>query len=458
MTKTKTAKALLASVLALVLCLSMLIGTTFAWFTDSVTSANNIIKSGNLDVTMQWADGKTDPANTTWTDATAGAIFNYELWEPGYTEVRHVQIANAGSLALKYQLNILANGEVSDLADVIDVYYVDPAVQVSDRAALVDTYKIGTLSEVLAQVSTTASGELTAAESDTITIALKMQETAGNEYQNKSIGSDFSVQLLATQLDIEKDSYGPDYDAGLEPEEEDGMSRTLSDGSIVFYYNEASGFGGRVRLIGLPENIGREYVVPTEVNDLGGKLTGITLDKLTIPAGITYGYKSLEGATIKEVVIEDGAVTVPNRLFYKAYVESVVIPESVTYLEESAFQQVYMKELVVPASVETFGIHVFAGSALEKITFEGKNLVFDNRPMRECANLRTVVFNCDDISFNNSTSNADCWISNKGSNGNGYSTIAFYVKNETVAGKVRTAIIHENPATTPIYVNGELNQ
>ncbi len=104
MTKTKTAKALLASVLALVLCLSMLIGTTFAWFTDSVTSANNIIKSGNLDVTMDWADGtKAVPAadSEEWTDASVGAIFNYELWEPGYTEVRHIQIANVGSLALK---------------------------------------------------------------------------------------------------------------------------------------------------------------------------------------------------------------------------------------------------------------------------------------------------------------------------------------------------------------------
>ena len=173
-----TKRALLMSFLSILLCVSMLIGTTYAWFTDSVTSAGNIIKSGNLDVEMYWADGKEDPANANWKDASAGAIFDYDLWEPGYAEVRHIKIANEGSLALKYQLSIVANGEVSELADVIDVYYVDPAVQVADRAALAGAPKLGTLTEVLANLSTTASGNLEADEEVTVTLALKMQESA----------------------------------------------------------------------------------------------------------------------------------------------------------------------------------------------------------------------------------------------------------------------------------------
>ena len=77
-------RSLLMSALALLLCVSMLIGSTFAWFTDSVTSAGNIIKSGTLDISMKWADGKEDPATTTaWTDASTGPIFNYDKWEPG---------------------------------------------------------------------------------------------------------------------------------------------------------------------------------------------------------------------------------------------------------------------------------------------------------------------------------------------------------------------------------------
>ena len=211
--KYSTKKALVASLLSLVLCFSMLIGTTFAWFTDSVTSANNIIKSGNLDIEMYWAEGTEDPANVSWTDASTGAIFNYDNWEPGYVEVRHIKIANEGTLALKYKVLIQANGEVSDLADVIDVYYVDPAIQVADRAALANAPKLGTLTEVLAGLGESGNGTLEADTADTITIALKMQETAGNEYMNKSIGTSFSIQLLATQLTSESDSFDNQYDA-----------------------------------------------------------------------------------------------------------------------------------------------------------------------------------------------------------------------------------------------------
>ena len=131
MTKQKSTKrALLLSALSLLMCVSMLVGTTFAWFTDSVTSAGNIIKAGNLDVEMYWADGgKAVPADDSadWTDASTGAIFNNDLWEPGYTEAKHLKIANVGTLALNYQLRIVANGVVGKLADVIDVYYFDAA-------------------------------------------------------------------------------------------------------------------------------------------------------------------------------------------------------------------------------------------------------------------------------------------------------------------------------------------
>ena len=85
MFKNKSSKrALVMSVLSLVLCVSMFVGTTFAWFTDEVVSSNNIIKSGSLDVEMFWSDD-----NTNWTDASTGAIFNYQYWEPGYTEVKY---------------------------------------------------------------------------------------------------------------------------------------------------------------------------------------------------------------------------------------------------------------------------------------------------------------------------------------------------------------------------------
>lgn len=259
--KKSTKRMLLSSALALFLCFLLLLGTTYAWFTDSVTSANNIIKSGTFDVSMEWADGtKAVPAvdSTDWKDASAGAIFNSTLWEPGYVEVRHIKIANEGTLALKYQLSIVPNGDVSDLSDVIDVYYVDPAQQVADRTALNENNKLGTLTQVLKGLSDTASGNLKATENHTVTLALKMREDAGNEYENKSIGSSFSIVLLATQLTAEPDSFDDQYD-------KDSLYPEVSIGNTTKEENE-------------------EAAIKTEEEDV----------KVDIPAGAPAGNYSLE--------------------------------------------------------------------------------------------------------------------------------------------------------------------
>ena len=227
-----TKRALLASALSMILSAAVLIGTTFAWFTDSVTNKGNIIKSGTLDVAMEWADGTEDPDTADWKDASRGAIFNYDLWEPGYSEVRHVRISNIGSLAFKYEIRIIATGEVSELADVIDVYYVPGGQQISDRTGLSDSMKIGTLSEVLAKPYA-ANGWLAGKNGDTVsadvaTVALKMQESAGNEYQGLSIGSEFAVQLTATQYTYEEDGFGSsDYDAAAEYDGDIGSEASL---------------------------------------------------------------------------------------------------------------------------------------------------------------------------------------------------------------------------------------
>ena len=227
-------KALISSLLAFVLCFSMLIGTTFAWFTDSVTSSGNIIQTGNLDVEMSWADGKMDPtaSTTVWTDASTGPIFNYDKWEPGYTEVRHIKIENKGSLALQYKVSIVPEGELAvtenehTLADVIDVYYLDPAEQIADRTALAAKTPMSTLTAAMTGMGETAKGVLVPdAEAgdgfrsfETITIALKMKEEAGNEYQDMSMfvsngdNKGFAIQLLATQYTYESDSFGDGYD------------------------------------------------------------------------------------------------------------------------------------------------------------------------------------------------------------------------------------------------------
>ena len=257
MTNKKTTKrALLASVLALILSFSMLVGTTFAWFTDSVTSESNIIKSGSLDVTMYWAQGNEDPTSATWEDASTGAIFNNTLWEPGHTEARHIKIENAGTLAFNWTLTIAPNGEVSKLADVIDVYIYGAnkyassnAKQVVDRDVSNFQYA-GTLNEVLN--TGIAAGKLYAEAGtgkytfDSMTIVLKMRESAGNEYQNLSIGTDFSIKLLATQLAYEEDSFDKNYDltAGttvVTPENAQAAIWAAEEGDVLFLEGGAYG-------------------------------------------------------------------------------------------------------------------------------------------------------------------------------------------------------------------------
>ena len=98
---TKTKKALRGSLFALFLCIILLIGTTFAWFTDTASTGVNKIQAGNLDVELEYS---TDC--TTWKTADQNTqMFNDNtLWEPGHTEVVYLRVKNAGNLALKYNI------------------------------------------------------------------------------------------------------------------------------------------------------------------------------------------------------------------------------------------------------------------------------------------------------------------------------------------------------------------
>ncbi|MBE7068532.1 MAG: hypothetical protein E7381_04440, partial [Clostridiales bacterium] len=198
-------------------------GTTFAWFTDSVTSSNNIIQTGTLDVSLEYSDEVlTDVNDAKWADASKGAIFNYSNWEPGYTAVKYVKIENEGSLDLKFTLSIIPNGEAGEvnLADVIEVYMVSGATTVERSALTPDSaYYVGNLTSLMNDKDGAAHGVLYADDADkagnvyeVYTIALKMSTSAGNEYMGKNVGGGFAVQLLATQLASESDSFNNEYD------------------------------------------------------------------------------------------------------------------------------------------------------------------------------------------------------------------------------------------------------
>ena len=123
-----TKRALLASTLALILCFSMLLGTTYAWFTDSVTSGTNIIAAGNLDVELYHSDSKVTDEKVTGTTVLFDDV-TPALWEPGAMAYEKFTIKNEGTLALKYQfaLNVtnatVINGvSFADMLKMLNVF------------------------------------------------------------------------------------------------------------------------------------------------------------------------------------------------------------------------------------------------------------------------------------------------------------------------------------------------
>lgn len=216
-----TKRALLSSILALILCFAMLVGTTFAWFTDEVSSKGNKIQAGTLEIDMLVRD-----ANGIYNSVkdSGTPIFNYDKWEPGYVDVANVKVENKGNLALQYGMQIVTDGLVGSiidekvmLSDVIDVYYAAEEVILADRAAF-DTAVadkelklVGTLTDVLFGGSM-IKDTLLEGESDYATIVLKMKESAGNEYQGLSVGTSFDIKIFATQLAYESDAFDNQYD------------------------------------------------------------------------------------------------------------------------------------------------------------------------------------------------------------------------------------------------------
>ena len=218
MNRTKT--SLLKSALALLLCVSMLIGSTFAWFTSSVTSKGNIIQSGNLNIEMYWTDDLNSGVWYNVEDDAHNTIFSYDNWEPGYTDVKYIKLVNKGNLALNYKLTLTPQGSVGKLAEVINVFFADHAVDVKSREDLPKLGAIGLLSNVM-NGGAPACGTLLAANQQSdlhprgeviMTIAMNMLTTAGNEYQGENSG-DFTITALATQASSEQDSFGSDYDS-----------------------------------------------------------------------------------------------------------------------------------------------------------------------------------------------------------------------------------------------------
>ena len=186
-----TKRALLTSVMALVMCVVMLVGTTFAWFTDTATTNVNTIKAGNLKVQLQvkendqWVDAKGKTLQ--FVKAAAGKDQKV-LWEPGAEyKLPELKVVNNGSLKLKYTIAITGINGDAKLNEAIDWTINDAAFNLTEQ----------TLDAT--------------AESAPFTIKGHMKENAGNEYQGLSIDG-IGITVYATQAVGEYDSTRDNYD------------------------------------------------------------------------------------------------------------------------------------------------------------------------------------------------------------------------------------------------------
>ena len=250
--KKATKRALLTSVMALVMCVVMLVGTTFAWFTDTASTAVNKIVAGNLDVDIVDEGGETlDGKSLRFKDVNGKTDI---LWEPGATFfTQGFKIVNKGNLALKYK--VVVSGTTGDAKLLKAIEFNVVTEKTKEAAEALD--KEGDL------LSNGASAP--AAEGVYYYLRGHMKEEAGNEYKNLTLDG-ISITVYATQYTHEFDSFDDQYDANA--------------GKDTAYYTLAE-FNG---LTEIPDGVKTVYV------DLSGKSlqNGLTIGNENIAEHYQY--------------------------------------------------------------------------------------------------------------------------------------------------------------------------
>ena len=298
--KRATKRALLTSVMALVMCVVMLVGTTFAWFTDTASTGVNKIVAGNLKVDIVDKEGidHLDTLNFTkagtevGTDAAAAI-----LWEPGCRYLTDgFRIANKGNLALKWKA-VVNKGTTDenpgkfDLLDVIDFYLVTGTGE-NQTETLLDEF----------------TGNLKKTEtSDVYYIKGVMQTTAGNDYQKLTLDG-ITITVYATQDTVEFDSFDDKYDEGATLPE----IRTVTDAATI---------ADSVADLAKEGNKNVVVSVARDMNNIAGIKTAkgntLTMDLNGKSVGVSYGQGSTNTTTNGMQLLQGSTVTLKNGT-YKA--------------------------------------------------------------------------------------------------------------------------------------------
>ena len=224
--KRATKRALLTSIMALVMCVVMLVGTTFAWFTDTASTGVNKIQAGNLDVKLEYKNSEQTAFAETNTNTKV--FKDGALWEPGHVEYVVLKISNAGNLALKYKLGINIASETGStnvlgnefkLSDYIKFGVADEDLSGKTRDEMVAAV---TDSKLINEGYSKENNLNKTNDADIVTLVVWMPKSVGNEANYKvaegitAPSIDLGINVVATQDTVENDSFDNTYDQDAE--------------------------------------------------------------------------------------------------------------------------------------------------------------------------------------------------------------------------------------------------
>lgn len=307
-----TKRSMLISGLCLLLTAVMLMGSTFAWFTDSVTNTGNKIEAGTLNVDLLM--DKAHNGNYVSIADETGAIFSSDKdgngynWEPGMTQVVYLAVQNNGSLALNYSfvLDVVDNGLVGSLEyAVLNGTKAENMTEVKTwedvvAKATADVPTTGAVGDVTAgETSFTPGRVLEAGETAYFAMAVHMKEEAGNPYQDGSVTID--VKLQAKQAMSETDGFGKDdYDkeAKYTVVSSQGFKEAIAEGGLIVLDSDVA-----VVPVGLPDDnmYPQTFVTKDTTLNLNGKTLGVrvaeneSLSYCPLIISVTGGTLTIEG-------------------------------------------------------------------------------------------------------------------------------------------------------------------
>ena len=418
--KRATKRALLTSVTALVMCVVMLVGTTFAWFTDTASTGVNKIQAGNLKMEVTYKNTSDGEFNTL--NESTNVFMENALWEPGHVEFAVLNVKNIGTLALKYKLGIniaeekgsksVVDNKDFNLSDYIRFAVIDGDQSNLGRDKLVaaatekdnDVLSAGYMKEnhlVPVGKENPTSGD---ASEKIVTLVVWMPTNVGNEANYdaavaKAPVINLGINVAATQYTYESDSFDEMYDKNAQYPEVSYAQVSSQDDLDAALKNPTDANGNPTTKVTVDLKKDGTYTLPSlenkDVTIIGTKDTVIDMkDKLNNNATNV----SFEGVTVNFGTQDYKGFQHTGKLTYKG---CTITGKQFLYATEVEFINCTFVQDAVDYNVWTYG----AGSVLFKgCTFNcaGKSVLIYNEGSLASQNVEFQ--NCK---FNASTPVAD---------------------------------------------------